>query len=146
MPGRRRLRPELMAYPAYGSQWPPPGAPLDTGKAEKAYRWYVVYVVAMLVLYLLCVVGSLIALTADFDVTDEERTEIQIYAGVFLAASLAMLPLFGVGLLAGRRSWGWVYGLVLIGLGATSCCTWPITIPLLIQWLKPEMKARFGVR
>ncbi len=33
---------------------------------------------------------------------------------------------------------------VLIGLGLTSCCTWPATIPLIIQWLKPEMKARFG--
>jgi hypothetical protein len=26
----------------------------------------------------------------------------------------------------------------------TSCCLWPITIPLIIQWVKPEMKRMFG--
>ena len=134
-----------MAYPPYGPG-SSPGGPTITGTADKAYRWFVVYVVGMLVLYLLCVAACIFALTYEFDVTADERTQIQLYAGIFLVACLAMLPVFGVGLFSGRRSWGWVYGLVLIGLGATSCCTWPITIPLLIQWLKPEMKARFGVR
>ena len=49
-----------------------------------------------------------------------------------------------MGVFLPRRSWGLSLGLVLIGLGMASCITWPATIPLLIGWLKPGMKARFG--
>ncbi len=144
-----------MAYPSYGSQWPPPsgpapgwqpGGPVDTGTADKAYKWFVVYVVAMVVLYLICSVGGAFALFYDFDVTDTESTSIKLNGFIFMVFGLAMLAVYAVGLFLPRRSWGWVYGLVLICLGLTSCITWPITIPLIIQWLKPGMKARFGHR
>jgi hypothetical protein len=38
----------------------------------------------------------------------------------------------------------WVFGLVLICLGLSSACCLPACIPLLIFWLKPEMKAFYG--
>jgi hypothetical protein len=141
-----------MGYPAYGSQWPPPGGAGGGNQAagtpieSKAYKWFVVYVVAMVLLYVVCTVGGAFALFYDFDVTDSEAEEIKVQAGIFMVVGFAMLVVFAIGLFLPRRPWAWVYGLILLGLGLTSCCTWPITIPLLIQWLKPEMKARFGQR
>jgi hypothetical protein len=38
----------------------------------------------------------------------------------------------------------WVYDIVLICLGMTSVCCMPVTIPLLIFWIKPDAKAWFG--
>jgi hypothetical protein len=54
-----------------------------------------------------------------------------------------MIP-YAMGPFVKGKSWGWVFGIVLIAIGMTSCCLWPITIPLLIQWIKPEMKRAFG--
>jgi hypothetical protein len=34
--------------------------------------------------------------------------------------------------------------MVLIALGMLSCYCWPLSIPLLIAWSKPEIKAYFG--
>ncbi len=55
----------------------------------------------------------------------------------FLLASL--LPLF-----VRPQPWVWLYGIVVICLGMTSCCTLPAAIPLLIFWIKPEARAFYG--
>lgn len=39
----------------------------------------------------------------------------------------------------------WTAHLVHILFGATSCVLTPLCIPLLVAWLKPEVKAYFGV-
>jgi hypothetical protein len=38
----------------------------------------------------------------------------------------------------------WVYDLVVICVGMTSFCCMPVCIPLLIFWIKPEVRAYFG--
>ena len=42
-----------------------------------------------------------------------------------------------------NKPWVWVYHLVMICVGMTGC-TVVFSIPLLIFWLKPEVKAWFG--
>jgi hypothetical protein len=44
------------------------------------------------------------------------------------------------------RRWAWIYHIVLISIGMTSCCCLPVCIPLLIFWIKPEMQAYFDQR
>ena len=131
--------------PPEGAQWPPPGAgpAAGTGNPEKAYRWFVVYCAAMVALYVLLAALGAFLLAYDFDVTSEEQTELRIQGAALLVTGVGLTVVFAIGLFLPRRSWGWAYGLVLLILGMTSCCTWPATIPLLIQWLKPEMKGRF---
>jgi len=53
---------------------------------------------------------------------------------------------FGVGVFLPREPWAWIYGIVTIGIGMTSCATLPFCIPLLIFWIKPETKAYFDQR
>ena len=46
--------------------------------------------------------------------------------------------LFAVGLFWRRGLGGWIYQVVLISLGLTSCYTWIVTIPLLIYWIRQK--------
>ena len=45
---------------------------------------------------------------------------------------------YGLGFFWEEKPWHWIYGIVLIGISLTSCCCFPVSIPLLIYWLKPE--------
>jgi hypothetical protein len=62
---------------------------------------------------------------------------LMLSAGLFFVVCL--LPL-----ICRPRPWLWVYDLVVICIGFTSGCFWPICIPLLIFWIKPEVKQYFG--
>ena len=58
--------------------------------------------------------------------------------GLVLAIPYAAAPLLP------KRPWTWILGIVLIGLGLTSCLTLPFCIPLLLYWFKPENQIFFG--
>jgi hypothetical protein len=109
--------------------------------------WYKVYAACMMALYLMvALVGvSLAALSADLAQPDTDAVEIQIMGAVYTVLGLLFGAVFGIGLAAPRRTWGWIYSIVLICIGLTSCCTLPACIPLLIFWLKPETKAYYGM-
>jgi hypothetical protein len=65
----------------------------------------------------------------------------QWFVGFFcVGIGTALCTAFLVALFGGRRSWVHTMGTLLIGLGMMSGCCLPLTIPLLIQWLKPETK------
>jgi Na+(H+)/acetate symporter ActP len=69
-------------------------------------------------------------------------TDEALFMGVIYAVLGVVLAIvFAVSLFTPRRFWGWVYNLVMICFGLTSCCFWPATIPLLIFWIKPEVRA-----
>lgn len=68
----------------------------------------------------------------------------QIVGVVFAVIGVPLGVVFAAAPFLPRRPWVWVYDLVLIILGLTSCITWPLTIPLLIYWLKAETKWWFG--
>ncbi|MCS6901226.1 MAG: hypothetical protein RMJ98_16440 [Myxococcales bacterium] len=49
-----------------------------------------------------------------------------------------------LGVLSPRRPWMHVVGIVLLGVGLfLSCLSWIVNIPLLLYWLKPEVKRWF---
>lgn len=124
-------------------QWPPP--PSGSSKtADKTHFWFKVYAGVMTAIYACLFGAGIFLLVADLGGTASEVTG-QRVNGVFATIiGLACLVLYGIGLFLPRRPWAWVYGVVLIGIGLTSCCILPAALPLLIFWLKPEMKARFN--
>ncbi len=63
-----------------------------------------------------------------------------------MVAGVLLALVFLVGVVASKQPWGWVYKLILICFGLTSCCLWPVTIPLLKRWLKPDMKRYYRMR
>ena len=58
--------------------------------------------------------------------------------GIVLCIPFAITPLLPA------KPWVWIYGIVLIAIGMTSACCLPATIPLLVFWIKPEVKSYFG--
>ena len=123
---------------------PPPSGP--TGPPP-VLTWFKVYTGLMAALYLLCFgagIALVIASTSTSAFSSNERTQFLIMGVAYGVLGFIFLLLYAYGLMMPRKPWAWVYGVVLIGIGMTSICCLPATIPLLIHWLKPETKAFYG--
>ena len=113
-----------------------------------ALSWYRAYLGAMTAIYLACVVGGVLLLRfreeiADWPPKDEPWT-ILGYGVVLLVVGAVCLAACVAGFFLPRRPWAWIAHLVLISIGLTSCCTIPASVPLLVAWLKPDVRAWFG--
>lgn len=106
--------------------------------------WYKAYCIAMAVMYLAV---SLFAMwyLREADVLPE-GPDAPPPAGLWmmLVLSLGLMAVFAAPLAFPPRPWVWVYGIVMIAIGMTSACCLPATIPLLIFWIKPQIKQYFG--
>ena len=135
--------------PPYGPS--PYGTPsnLPPGAAPPVWMWFRVYSGAMAFMYLVVagfgvffmVTGPQIAAASD---NPADAAIIPFMGLVYGVLGVVFMAVFAVGLGLPRKPWGWIYGIVLIGLGMTSVCCLPATIPLLVFWIKPETKAFFG--
>lgn len=95
---------------------------------------------------LLCIVGGGAALMSGLiPVSDEDLDGItpQLLGGLYLGLGLVFLIPLALAFFLPRRRWAWVYHLVLICFGMTGC-TIVASIPLLIFWIKPDVKAYFN--
>jgi hypothetical protein len=123
-----------------------PRAIEETEQTRKVWRWFVAYCVLMTVLYLLtALIGvGLLVLGTVAPPSNRDSGQVLAQGIVTLVVGLIFIVPYGIGPFVKGKSWGWIYGIILIALGMTSCCLWPLTIPLIIQWVKPEMKRMFG--
>ena len=107
------------------------------------YKWFVAYCILMALMYLTLAVMGVV-----FGFIEPERdmsaAEAKIMGVVFVILGLVFFVPYAAAPFLPRQSWVWVLGLVLICIGLTSLCCLPVCIPLLISWLKPEMKAFYG--
>jgi len=111
--------------------------------APPVHKWFVAYCICMAVLYLLLAVMGVVFLFIEPD-RDMSAAEAKVMSAVFIVLGLLFCVPFAAAPFLPRHSWVWVFGLVLICLGLSGTCCLPVCIPLLIYWLKPEMKAFYG--
>lgn len=133
--------------PGYGGT-PPPST--GTPPVVILFKIYA----GLVALIYLCAMGvGIFMLVAGASVQGLEELQgdmSPIVVGVIGAVmGLVVSVAYSIGVFLPRRPWGWVYGIVLIAFGMVlfgmmSLCCMPLTIPLLIFWLKPEVKAYFG--
>lgn len=125
------------------SQLPPPVAP-PPAATPGAVIWFRVYCALMAFIYLLTM--GISAIFFIFDPEDLEMTRIEAYlmGGLLGGLGFVLLLMYLAPFILPRRPWVWVYDVVLIGIGFTSCLTLPFALPLLLYWLKPEAKGYFG--
>lgn len=97
----------------------------------------------MALLYGITAVMGIVFLFVEPD-PEMSEAEQRIMGVVFLIMGLVFAAPYGAAPFLPRKSWVWVFGLVLICLGLSSLCCLPVCIPLLISWLKPEVKAFYG--
>lgn len=122
-------------------------APLPTGPPP-VLSWYKLYAGFMAFLYLACFVGGLALLkfmpVIMANAPGTSAMELKVRAVITAVVGIVLFVAYVVALVLPRSSGAWVYHMVMIGIGLTSCCLWPATIPLLIAWVKPETQRWFG--
>ena len=109
--------------------------------------WFVVYCAIMALMYFLVLafgVTIFVVGPAQFADTQTPADEWAIIGVICVIMGLVLCTPFAIAPFLPRKPGVWIYDLVLICLGLTSACLWPITIPLLIFWIKPETKLWFG--
>jgi cell division protein FtsW (lipid II flippase) len=145
--------------PYQAPAYPPPGYPAPGYPPAKyahvppgtpgAWWFFVAYCVFMGLLYLICVGigGALIAFAEEIARDDPEATPMQmtIMGIAFSAISLPLMILFFSAPLLPKRKWAWIVCIVAICIGLTSACTMIASIPLLIFWLKDDVKCFYRV-
>ncbi|MDD5584644.1 MAG: hypothetical protein PHV55_06290 [Candidatus Omnitrophica bacterium] len=109
----------------------------------KVYPWFVTYCILMCVLYLF-VFGMGLLLPHFAQYTSEKQLDAKITGPLYMFFGLIFFVAYAIAPFLKPGPGAWVYDLVLICIGMTSCCCLPITIPLLIFWIKPETKSYFG--
>jgi MFS family permease len=106
--------------------------------------WFKLYAAFLAFVYLLVSGVSLIFLLVDPTKLEMDAIAAKVTGAMLLVLGLGLLAACLVPLFSQPKPWLWIYDLILICLGMTSACFWPMTIPLLIFWLKPETKRHFG--
>ena len=118
------------------------GASLNQ-ETPPVYKWFVAYCIFMALGYLTAAAMGIVFMFIEPD-RDMSAAEAKIMGIVLLVMGLVLCVPYAAAPFLPRQSWVWVLGLVLICIGLTSACCLPACIPLLIFWLKPEMKAFYG--
>ena len=132
----------------------PPSAEPYGGPAPAVYEtppavtWFKVYAGVLAGLSIMIMLMGIAFMVMGPELTDiaEEEPELPlvVMGGVYAAAGFISAVLNLVPFFIGNKSWAWVFNLVIICLGATSCCTMVFAIPLIIYWLKPDVQAYYG--
>ena len=114
--------------------------------APAVVSWQKVYCGVLAAVYLLLTLGGLALAVFHRQAADAQTSAGEaLFLGVVLALTCAACAAaFGAGLFLPRRRWAWIYHLVLIGIGMTSCACLPFTIPLLIFWIRPEVQRYYS--
>ena len=108
--------------------------------------WYKVYCIAMAVMYLFVVALGVFFLVGGCFIPGnaDDKIPFMIMGPLYAVMGLVMMIPFVLALFLGPKPWVWVYGIVLISIGMSSCCCLPATLPLLIYWVKPDVQRHFG--
>jgi hypothetical protein len=122
---------------------PPQPGMLYPGQKPAVLVWYKVYLAFMIALMVLVVGVGVFLFFAPIPPEEFDGLSKEIMGGIYIALGIifAIPPI--IALFLPKRPWVWIYHLVMICLGMTGC-TIVASIPLLIFWIKPEVKAYFN--
>jgi len=137
--------------PFFIPQGAPPGSPLLTEEERppEAVYYFRIYIVVMLISLLIGFGGGLWLMLEEMLKSGSSLASSsgQVILGVFFTVmSLILIIPHAIALFGGRAKWVYTLSTVLIGLSMlwNTCCL-PVTIPLLIVWMKPETKRWYGI-
>lgn len=109
-------------------------------KKPDGWGLFVAYCISLDLVYGLLVIGGVALAMFSGSAEPHEQQEL-LFTGLFM--SVFTLPFFLATLVAPflpQKKWVYMYHLIMIAIGISSCLWWPIVIPLLIKWVKPETK------
>ncbi len=98
----------------------------------------------MTLMYLGCIIGGAVMIYFADRLPESERMELYINGVILALVGVPVAIVCALPFIFPRKPWVWIYNIVIIAIGLTSCCCIPACVPLLIYWLKPETKVWFG--
>ena len=111
---------------------------------ENTFFWYRMYCGSLALLYAsLAVFGGFMAYLQP-DTREYSSNETMIIGLMYALGGAVFFVVFLVATLLPAKPYNWIVGVIMIGIGMTSCFMWPAVIPLLIYWIKPETRSFFG--
>ncbi|WP_394829599.1 hypothetical protein [Pendulispora albinea] len=114
-----------------------PSHAVEAPRPPSIWRWYIAYAACMALLYIGVTAMGAIGSSGQNGAGEGVRW-------IFLVTGPLLTVAYGIAPFLPKKPWAWTYHVVLIGMGLTSLCCLPVTLPLLLQWLKPEAKSFFG--
>jgi MFS family permease len=105
--------------------------------------WFRLYAGLMTAMYVGCMVFAPVLLFIGNKTTGDERVELIIQSILLGGVGLVLTIVCALPFFLPRKPWVWIYDLVIICIGLSSCCCLPASLPLLIYWVKPETKQWF---
>ena len=136
--------------PYFIPQGAPPGTPMlmeDERPPEAVYYFRIYAIVMILSLLGIFGLGLWMMLEPLMKGGSAHFSAGEWVGGMFIAglAGIFIVP-HAIVLFAGRAKWVYTLAVVLIGMSMLwNMCCLPITIPLLIVWMKPDTKKWYGV-
>lgn len=106
--------------------------------------WFKIYAGVLTAIYALCALASPVLFFLASQMRGDEKVGAMVYAVILLAVGLPFAIACALPFFLPRKPWVWVYNLVIICVGMTSCCIVPASVALLIFWIKPEVKLWFN--
>lgn len=106
--------------------------------------WFKIYTGVLTAIYALCVLASPVLFFLASQMRGDEKVGAMVYAVILLAVGLPFAIACALPFFLPRKPWVWVYNLVIICVGMTSCCILPASVALLIYWIKPDVKLWFN--
>lgn len=136
--------------PFFIPQGAPPGTPLlqEEERPPEAVYYFRIYAVVMLLSLLgIFAFGLWLMLEPMMKYGGvPPRPGEWIWGFILTILSGVFLVPHAIAIFAGRGRWVYTLAVVLIGMSMLwNCCCLPVTIPLLVVWLKPETKRWYGM-
>lgn len=105
--------------------------------------WYKAYLAFLLLLFLFAAgMGALILFGGFLSAEDLDGVPPQIMGGIYLVTGLIFALPCVIGFFLRPSKAAWVFHMVMICIGLSGC-TIVFSVPLLIFWIKPEVKNYF---
>ncbi len=106
--------------------------------------WYNVYLWILAIMYVVLACAGIALLLLPAEILDMEKSESTLPAIICIAVAVPLAIASLLPFAFQPKPWLWIYGIVMIAIGLTSCCFWPICIPLLVFWIKRDVQIYFG--
>lgn len=128
---------------------PEHGSRAATGTAVPAVvRWYARYCQFAVALFAAAslvgvrVIGTRAALAEQWGI---DPTAVGMFGGLWILTLLFLAFVHFAALRTPATPWAWKIHAIVLAIGLTTLVLWPVALPLIWYWLKPETKAFFGV-
>lgn len=114
----------------------------------KVVTWYERYCQAAIALFIL---GSTLGCYAVFARESlavrmgVEPVALAVFGSLWMLSLLFLAFVHFAALRSPRAPWAWKIHAIVLGIGLTTLILWPVALPLLWFWMKPETKQFYGV-